>query len=175
MHALPFALKRAHFASLKLLRPFTLPQELTPARFDLLYALHMSRHRWPYQWWLAKTLGVTRATICKMVKALREIGLIDLSLFKTGRQRRISLTRLGRKRFARALKAVRRGKVEAAVRSAWRKLDESRFDQWATVAELLEAADRYSRGLGDFTKLYRYLSLIRGALASACGIRTRDW
>ncbi len=173
MHALPFAFKHAHLASLKLLRKFTASEELTPARFDLLYALHVSRGRRPYQWRLAQTLGVSRATICKMVKGLCRLGFLEISATKTRRQRRITVTRYGRKRFARVLKAVRRRKVEAAIRYAWRAMEESRFEQWATVAELLEATRRYVRGLGEFRELYRYLSLFRGTIAFAFGASCR--
>src|SRR5690348_6461533 len=109
MHALTFAIKRAHFASLRLLRPITLPEDLTPARFDLLYQLHRTRYRSPYQYVLARSLGVSRATICKMVRGLRERGILEVLVdAKNGRRRRIKLTRYGRKRFARAFKSIRR-------------------------------------------------------------------
>src|SRR4029077_6115039 len=106
--------------------------------------------------------------ICKMIRALRNLGMLDLSVRRVNRRaRRISLTRLGRKRFARVLKAIRKRKVEAAVRSAWRVMEFSRFEQWATIAELIEALDGYSRGLRDYTRLYKYLNPFRGALAAA--------
>ena len=108
-----------------------------------------------------------------MIKGLRDLGLLEVSAIRKRRQRRITLTRLGRKRFARALKAVRTRKVESSVRHAWAAMEQSRFDQWATVAEVLEAVKRYCRGLGDFTELYWYLSLIRGALSFACGTARR--
>jgi len=157
MHCLPFTLKRAHYASLKVLRPFTLPLDLTPARFDLLYALHLNRYHRPFQWWLARVLGVTRATVCKMIGALRRLGMIELSIDgKNVHARRISLTRLGRKRFARALKIVRRGKIEAMIRGAWRRMELSRRETGYIVDEVINIVQRYSRGIDEFAVLYRH-------------------
>ncbi|MGH7281602.1 MAG: hypothetical protein ACRELY_08785 [Polyangiaceae bacterium] len=144
-------------ASLRLLRPFTLPQQLTPARFDLLYQLHLTRYRSPFQYRLAEWLGVTRATICKMIRGLRELGIVELRVDQKGvHYRRIQLTRFGRKCFARALKSVRRGRVDAAVRSAWRTLELSRRASRSIVGDLIFAALRYCRGLEEHTELYRY-------------------
>ncbi|MGH7326746.1 MAG: MarR family winged helix-turn-helix transcriptional regulator [Polyangiaceae bacterium] len=160
MHCLPFTLKRAHFASLGLLRSFTLPEQLTPARFDLLYALHRTGYKSPYQWWIARMLGVSRATVCKMIRGLRNLGMLELHVDKKNvHARRISLTKLGRKRFARALKAVRRGRVDAGVRGAWKAAELPRRETRFLVYQLVGLTQRYSRGLDEFTELYRYPEL----------------
>lgn len=155
MHALPFALKRAHFVSLKLLRQFTIPEDLTPARFDLLYVLHKTRYRRPFQCRVAEWLGVSRATICKMVRALRNLGIIELIVDpKKTHFRRIKLTRFGRKRFSRALKAIRRGRVEGAVRSAWSTAELSTKEVIQEIVELRSRVFRFSRGLDERIELY---------------------
>ncbi|MGH7285166.1 MAG: hypothetical protein ACRELY_26890 [Polyangiaceae bacterium] len=157
MHCLPFTLKRAHFASYKLLQTFTIAEGLTPARFDLIYALHNTYYRWPFQWWLAQRLGVARATVCKMIRALRDLGFLELRVdSKDVHARRISLTKLGRKHFGRALKSIRRGRVDAAVRGAWKAAELPRRQTRFMVYELVGLIQRYSRGLDEFAELYRY-------------------
>ncbi|MGH7284976.1 MAG: hypothetical protein ACRELY_25905 [Polyangiaceae bacterium] len=139
-----------------MLRRFTLPEHLTPARFDLLFALHSTQHRMPYQWWLAKALGVSRPTICKMIRALRDLGILELRVdTRDVHARRIVLTRFGRKRFARALKAVTRGRVNATIRSAWRHAELPRREVELTIQDLIGLVQRYSRGIDEFTELYR--------------------
>jgi DNA-binding MarR family transcriptional regulator len=115
MHHLPFSFKRAHHATLKLLRPIAARNGLTPARFDLLYVLHAkSGEVEPYQFRIAKFLGLCRSTICKMVGAMEKLGLVERSpeyLFDH-RRRRVRLTRYGRHCIRLVLKAIRRREVE---------------------------------------------------------------
>jgi DNA-binding MarR family transcriptional regulator len=114
MHALFFGLKRAHQASLRICRPMLAKMGLTPARFDLLYAL-MNRRSGTFQGKLQKTLGVTRATVSRMLGSLEALGLIERRVDDVDRRRkRVSLTTLGRERIVQAHKDL--------TRSGWAQL-----------------------------------------------------
>ncbi len=82
MHPLQFQLKRAHHRLIafgkRVLRKFA----LTPARFDLLYIVYK---RWtfqkrlydaPAQTDLCRVLGVTAATVSRMVRSLEDLGIV---------------------------------------------------------------------------------------------------
>ena len=68
-----FGVKRAHLAvnwwALRKLKEFG----ITPARFDLMRLVFSRRHRWA-QSELRRQLGVARATISRMVRALIKLG-----------------------------------------------------------------------------------------------------
>ena len=70
-----FGIKRAHLAgncwALGRLREFG----VTPARFDLMRMIYDRNYRWA-QMELRKALGVSRATISEMVRALVKLGWI---------------------------------------------------------------------------------------------------
>lgn len=115
MHHLPFAFKRAHRATLKLLSPIAARAGLTPARFDLLHLLHARPSMVePFQCRIAKLLGLCRSTICKMLKAMEKIGLVQRArdMMVDQRYRRVTITRHGRWCIRRVLKAIRRREVE---------------------------------------------------------------
>jgi DNA-binding MarR family transcriptional regulator len=107
MHVVPFLLKRAYQASLKMLRPLAARHDLTPARFDLLYALRVIQRYSPYQTVLSNRLGVSRPTICKMVRALEKAGFLERRVATRDRRyRHLTLTRYGRRCLARLLKRL---------------------------------------------------------------------
>ena len=115
MHQLPFILKRAHHATLSLLRPLAARNDLTPARFDLLYVLHRKGGSVePYQFRIAQVLGLSRSTICKLVKAMEKAGLVERSreIIFDHRRRRVRLTRYGRRCVRRVLKAIRLREID---------------------------------------------------------------
>jgi DNA-binding MarR family transcriptional regulator len=115
MHQLPFAFKRAHHATLKLLRPLAARNNLTPARFDLLYVLRVKGGTVePYQFRIAHALGLCRSTICKMIKAMEKAGLVKRSreIIFDQRRRRVRLTAYGRSCIRRVLRAIRRREIE---------------------------------------------------------------
>ncbi|MGH7281280.1 MAG: MarR family winged helix-turn-helix transcriptional regulator, partial [Polyangiaceae bacterium] len=156
MHVIAFTLKRSNQAASKVLQAIAAREGLTPARFDLLYTLHLTRYRAPFQFRIAEWLGVARPTICKMIRALRKIGLVEIRPDAVVRKRkRISLTRVGRRLFARLLRVVRRGQVRAAMRAAYCALGEPRKAVRMLLAEIVDRVERFSRGLDEFTTLYR--------------------
>src|ERR1700689_1444636 len=153
MHQLPFALKRAHHATLKLLQPIAARNGLTPARFDLLYVLHAKTGDVePYQFRIAKFLGLSRSTICKMVRAMEKLGLVERSreIIFDQRRRRVTLTRYGRRCIRLVLKAIRRREIEKPLLesvSFWKcSTRDKRFD---FILDLTDHVRRVLIGLCD--------------------------
>lgn len=121
MDAVLFSLKRAFHlsvaAGLKLTRPFG----LTPARFDLLYALDgdgmgsVGR-----QCFLRHRLGVSAPTVSRMVTSLEELGLVERLRDAKGKSCGLRLTEAGKRRLARAkLVLIDRGAAWRMVRALW--------------------------------------------------------
>ncbi|HEX7602985.1 MAG TPA: MarR family transcriptional regulator [Polyangiaceae bacterium] len=149
MHALYFRLKRAFQSTLRISRPALRHYGLTPARFDLLYAVQGADHyhrleRPPSMWQsaLRRALGVTAATVSRMLRSLEELGLVrrwrDAS---DTRQRVVELTPEG---YALLRLTMRRlmgsGAVELAVTSALvypRFPLPSDFEDVGTIAAIL--------------------------------------
>jgi DNA-binding MarR family transcriptional regulator len=104
MHAAMFALKRSYWGSLKPTRKRLTELGLTAARFDMLYIL---RRGHPIaQRAITRTLGVTPPVVSRMLKSLRELGLVTRQ--RWGGDRRewlISLTAQGRTVIRRAIDA----------------------------------------------------------------------
>jgi DNA-binding MarR family transcriptional regulator len=116
MHAAFFGLKRAYWGSLRVTRRALTALGLTAARFDLLYVVHEPRAP-VAQRDIVRKLGVTPPVVSRMLKSLRELGLVC-------RQRRpcdqrewnISLTARGRFALRRAIDYfIRSGRVDRLV------------------------------------------------------------
>jgi DNA-binding MarR family transcriptional regulator len=92
MHALFFALKRAHQASLRPARQVASVSGITPARFDMLYAISQG-YRGMLQSELRHTLGVSAATVSRMLGSLERLGLVTRRIYSHDtRQRMVNLT-----------------------------------------------------------------------------------
>ena len=122
MHAIFFGLKRAHHrviygVSRTLLR--ATETRLTPARFDLL-DLVLRNGGSIAQWKLIELLGVSGATVSRMLTSLEKIKLVVRARWETdARHRIVELTREGRRRVKRVLRQlVDSGGVDRIVRSA---------------------------------------------------------
>jgi len=156
MHAIPFVLKRAYQASLKMIWPIAAAHGLTPARYDVLYVLNVRRQS-RTQAALAKRLGVTRPTICKMVRALVKAGILEQSVASNDRRcRRLDLTRYGRRCFSRLTKFVgrRNGRLDkklGATLFEWNPLRRKRDDFFIGI---LWRTALLARALGDHAVLY---------------------
>jgi DNA-binding MarR family transcriptional regulator len=74
MHPLPFTFKRIHHRLLAFARPFAKFFATTPARYDML--VRIDDYRGIFQAWLSIELGVTRATVSRMLIALERLGLV---------------------------------------------------------------------------------------------------
>ncbi len=82
MHPLWFQIKRAHHRIVAFGKHVLRRFSLTPSRFDLLYVVYK---RWmfqkrlydaPAQTDLCRILGVTAATVSRMVRSLEELGIV---------------------------------------------------------------------------------------------------
>jgi len=108
MHAIAFALKRVHhrilFFSRYLLRAFR-ALGLTPARFDMMYAINGSSSL--DQRGLCTKLGVTAPTVSRMLDSLEDRGIIVRMIPSRDRRRRyLRLTEHGARLFRRAYRAT---------------------------------------------------------------------
>jgi DNA-binding MarR family transcriptional regulator len=116
MNAILFGLKRAFQATLRVTRPGLSRLGLTAARFDMLTAID-SFPMGPLQKELRGALGVTRATISRMVRSLEELGLVRR--FRTPEDRRqiqVEVTRAGQRLIRRARRRfVDSGAIQLAV------------------------------------------------------------
>jgi DNA-binding MarR family transcriptional regulator len=160
MHAAFFGLKRAYWGSLRVTRKRLAALGLTAARFDLLYVLYEPRTPLG-QRFIHRKLGVTRPVVSRMLKSLRELGLV-------WRQRRagdrrewnVSLTSRGRFAIRRAIDVfIRSGRVERLVeRGLCPDMPAGRHRQEAAflaMCDLEVVLDNLRRGLrGGGTLVY---------------------
>ncbi len=127
MHNVLFSLKRAFHKSVQAGLRLTRPFGLTPARFDLLYALApaSTKGHWSRQFVLRYRLGVSAPTVSKMVTSLEQLGLVVRLRDEKGRSCGVKLTKEGMERLAEAMRALLvSGVVHRRVRSFWpRNLD----------------------------------------------------
>ena len=119
MHAIFFGLKRAHHATLRITRSALAAMGLTAARFDMLYAV-MTSGEGLAQSALRKLLGVSRATVSRMLASLEELGLVMRKAHPCDRRQRfVALTAEGRSRITSAHRQfTRSGWAQLAVDSA---------------------------------------------------------
>jgi DNA-binding MarR family transcriptional regulator len=164
MHQLTFVLKRAHHATLKMLRPIAAQYDLTPARVDVLNILLVRDFGptiMPYQAAIARALGLCRSTICKMVVALEKAGFVKrvLALWGDQRCRCVKLTPYGRRCLLRVLKAIRSRAVERPLFNALTRWTRTRDERTIFMHELDARAMRLSSGLGDRAQQGLYPSI----------------
>jgi DNA-binding MarR family transcriptional regulator len=119
MHRIFFGLKRAHHGTLRITRKALTALGLTAARFDLLFALK-KEHYGLIQSTLRKVLGVSRATVSRMLASLEELGLVRRTVSTADRRQRfVELTTKGRWRIAFAHRQLTRsGWTQLAIDSA---------------------------------------------------------
>jgi DNA-binding MarR family transcriptional regulator len=122
MHAMSFALKRAHLQAVAFGRKAVGHIEgMTPARFDLLYLLRRVEILYKpachpldgarAQVELCRDLGLHRSTVSKMLKRLEQMGWIRRTrCLLDKRINNVALTELGLRAIWRAMRRVFRGK-----------------------------------------------------------------
>jgi DNA-binding MarR family transcriptional regulator len=95
MHNYAFRTKRAFHSTLRVIKEHLAPDAedlLTPARFDMMFAIvRCSRFVYP-QAYLRHLLGVSSVTISRMLRRMEELGLIVR--YRDERDRRIKVARL---------------------------------------------------------------------------------
>ncbi|MEO8876623.1 MAG: MarR family transcriptional regulator [Polyangiaceae bacterium] len=135
-------MKRAHHATLKVLRPIAARNDLTPARFDLMYTLHRNGRSERFPSIIARKLGVSRTTVAKMLGAMEKAGLLVRKIvIWDQRYRKIKLTRYGRRCFNRTMKELRRREIDAILHHGLGPL-RSRLTRAAFLRELAETMRR---------------------------------
>jgi DNA-binding MarR family transcriptional regulator len=160
MHAIFFGLKRAHQGTLRITRGVLTALGLTAARFDLLFAVKKSSRYGMNQSALRKVLGVSRATVSRMLASLEELGLVRREVTTADRRQKfVQLTTRGRWRIAFAHRQLTRsGWAQLAIDSAL-ETHHARFrwcDQNACLdatASLTVMLDRIRTGFYDFATL----------------------
>lgn len=120
MHAIFFGLKRAHHGTLRITRCVLSKMGLTAARFDMLYALKSGPKSGKLQSALRRSLGVSRATVSRMLASLEDLGLVSRTVDMHDRRKRlVKLTTLGRWRISYAHRNITAcGWAQLAVDSA---------------------------------------------------------
>jgi DNA-binding MarR family transcriptional regulator len=156
MNQIFFGLKRAHHGVLRITRPALARLGLTPARFDLLYALH-GREWGVSQRSLRGILGVSAPTVCRMLASLEKLGLVRRELeYGYRRRRNVRLTEEGLRRIRRAIhRFIRWGWAQLAVNSAL--CPERWYDEgacfWA-MEDCDSTLTGFRRAYGDVATLY---------------------
>jgi DNA-binding MarR family transcriptional regulator len=104
MHTIPFSLKRTFHGFLRVLRPWFRHFTLTPARFDLLYAIQRDGRDRKLQSEIRNILGVCASTVSRMIDSLVDLGFLRREEDRIDRRERIVvLTPLGAATLRRAI------------------------------------------------------------------------
>ncbi len=110
MDAIMFGLKRAYQSTLTLGRAICskFAPGLTPARLDMLYAIHDNAMNYVTQMKLRRLLGVSRPTVSRMLKSLEGLGWVERSPgpYLDRRTRKVRLTERGVALLKRVLAAI---------------------------------------------------------------------
>jgi DNA-binding MarR family transcriptional regulator len=144
MHQLFFAVRRAFHCSNQMLSRVLQGYGLTPARFDLLFAIKQFVDGLP-QSQLRRLFGVSGPTTSKMLCALEARGLVART--RAPRDRRVlhvRLTALGRRIITRAQRLLRdSGAADLAAESC-------ATPRWWNPAVVFEAVDTFDSALRFF-------------------------
>ena len=89
METMFFGIKRVHLCVQKILKKVLRPSILTPAQFDMLRIVGLRKGLWQRTLW--HLLGVSRATVSKMLKKLYLHGCITREVDPRDRRQRIVL------------------------------------------------------------------------------------
>lgn len=153
MHALSFAFKRAHLTATAVGRHLLEPFGLTPARFDLLFLLFRSSlPRRQVQ--ICAALGLSRATVCRAVARLEELGFVRrIRSLLNRRSHLVELTERASQVMRRAIRYILGGGyLEVAYQCALGSgPSESAF---FLVEDTLEYVRRAARAFGDKASLF---------------------
>jgi DNA-binding MarR family transcriptional regulator len=130
-----YAMKRAYYGTLRVVRAPAASKGVTPARFDVMYAIHGAYEGQIHQAALARKVGVSVPVVARMLRSLEEQGYVLRERCRIDRRKVIvALTKAGQRCFRRARLALMcSGLVDLAIDSA---LGEERwFDEAHTLVE----------------------------------------
>jgi DNA-binding MarR family transcriptional regulator len=133
-----YAVKRAFYGTLRIARTPAKSIGLTPARFDMMYAIFGAPGE-IHQAALARKVGVSARVVARMVRSLEELGYAIRERSPTDRRMiMVRLTKAGRRCFLRARLAIMgSGVADLAIDSA---LGERR---WFDERHTLDQKDRF--------------------------------
>jgi|GEM_PF-1427055 len=119
MHEVMFRLKRAHLRAVEFAKPMAALFGLTPARFDVLYAIKQSSGYVLTQRQLGEALGLAPATISKIVERMEACGLVRRETREDDRRMKcVTMTSRGIDAIGAAIHAfLRLDQLRAAYRS----------------------------------------------------------
>ena len=153
MHFLAFQFKRAHYTALRISRPIAAKFGLTPARFDMLYAIRYEMRISQAQ--VARALGVSGVTVSRMLRKLEELGLVRRRANERPDRRAKSpqLTRLGRRRLFLTLEVLKCRPLQRAFMRAsmWKSLSD---DAFLAVDEMYWGLRGMMKRLGDCAAIH---------------------
>jgi DNA-binding MarR family transcriptional regulator len=122
MHYLSLEMKRAHWAAVGVARSIAAEFWLTPARFDLLYVVRRFGGG-SGQNAIARQLGVSGATVSRMLRSLEELGFVRRVRMSFDLRRKvIRLSSWAEEFIDRAIRAFVDGKVMHRIYQAMRDL-----------------------------------------------------
>ena len=155
MHTIFFGLKRAHHGVLRVTRRALAELGLTAARFDMMYAI--LEREGLRQIALCRALGVSGATVSRMLASLEKVGLVMRDTTCTDlRQRFVYLTDAGRRCIRKAIRRLMRwGTAHLLVDGALCPDEWGNAEACSRAQKALEkalTALRYS--FGDIANLY---------------------
>jgi DNA-binding MarR family transcriptional regulator len=155
MNQIFFGLKRAHHGVLRITRSALAKLGLTAARFDLMYVVHQRRDVTQRE--VRGELGVSAATVSRMLKSLETIGLLRRERADWDRrQRLVRLTEAGGRSIRSAIRHfIKWGAAQLMVDGAL--CPEGWYDDAAclTAMDALEGHLRNIReAYGDVAALY---------------------
>jgi DNA-binding MarR family transcriptional regulator len=155
MNQIFFGLKRAHHGVLRITRSALAKLGLTAARFDLMYVIQQGQD--VTQRGLRRKLGVSAATVSRMLKSLEAIGLLRRQRAPWDRrQRLVQLTEAGGRCIRSAIRHfIKWGAAQLMVDSAL--CPETWYDDAACLTAM-DAFDSYLNNIretyGDIAALY---------------------
>jgi DNA-binding MarR family transcriptional regulator len=148
MNQIFFGLNRAHHGVLRITRSALARLGLTAARFDLMYVVQQRQDVTQRE--LRGDLGVSAATVSRMLKSLETIGLLRRQ--RAGwdrRQRLVRLTEEGSRRIRRAIRQfIEWGAAQLMVDSALCP------EGWHDDAACLTAMDAFDSYLSNIREAY---------------------
>ncbi|HEY4015899.1 MAG TPA: MarR family transcriptional regulator [Polyangiaceae bacterium] len=158
MNAIFFGCKRALHGCLRIARQLLAGFDLTPARFDMLTAVGDGGNQGSTQRELRTMLGVSAATISRMLRSLEDLGLVDRQRLEAGdrRTRWLKLTSKGVAKLRLATcRIVRSGAAQLAIDCA---LTENRVFDASPCLQEMDLAEtvfnRLRRAFGDVATLH---------------------
>jgi DNA-binding MarR family transcriptional regulator len=148
MNQIFFGLKRAHHGVLRITRSALAKLGLTAARFDLMYVVHQREDVTQRE--LRGKLGVSAATVSRMLKSLEAIGLLQRQRADWDRRQRVvRLTEAGGRCIQSAIRHfIKWGAAQLMVDSALCP------EHWNDDAQCLIAMDALDGHLSNIRETY---------------------